>query len=144
MECLGLHSTPKAEVRPGHLLTDPTEEEREGGGGGGGEEEEEEEEDGGGGYINAVADSVMLYHMIFMTFLKLTINYMWPQREHTPPPPPNEKFWVRTCFDALKLARHSRRIILRCSASVSHAHQPVFHSLLQLKKIFFFTNSDIC
>jgi hypothetical protein len=31
MECLGLHSKPKAEVHPGHLLTDP----KEGGGGGG-------------------------------------------------------------------------------------------------------------
>jgi hypothetical protein len=29
MECLGLHSKPKAEVHPEHLLTDPKEEEEE-------------------------------------------------------------------------------------------------------------------
>jgi hypothetical protein len=29
MECLGLHSKPKAEVHPGHLLTGPKEEEEE-------------------------------------------------------------------------------------------------------------------
>jgi hypothetical protein len=37
MECLRLQNKPKAEVRPGHLLTGPTE--------GEGEEEEEEEEE---------------------------------------------------------------------------------------------------
>jgi hypothetical protein len=29
MECLGLHNKPKAEVRPGHMLTGPKEEEEE-------------------------------------------------------------------------------------------------------------------
>jgi hypothetical protein len=29
MECLGLHNKPKAEVHPGHKLTDPKEEEEE-------------------------------------------------------------------------------------------------------------------
>jgi hypothetical protein len=29
MECLGLHSKPKAKVHPGHLLTGPKEEEEE-------------------------------------------------------------------------------------------------------------------
>jgi hypothetical protein len=29
MECLGLHNKPKAEVRPGHLLTGPKEKEEE-------------------------------------------------------------------------------------------------------------------
>jgi hypothetical protein len=29
MECLGLHSKPKAEVHPGHKLTGPEEEEEE-------------------------------------------------------------------------------------------------------------------
>jgi hypothetical protein len=36
MECFGLHSKPKGDVHPGHLLTGPKEEE---------EEEEEKEED---------------------------------------------------------------------------------------------------
>jgi hypothetical protein len=40
LEYLGLHNNPKAEVRPGHKVTDPKEEEEEEGGGGGGEEEE--------------------------------------------------------------------------------------------------------
>ena len=49
-------------------------------------------------YINAVAESVMLYFdIIFITsFLKWNIHYIYTLR--VSPPLQNEKFWVRTCL----------------------------------------------
>jgi hypothetical protein len=49
-------------------------------------------------YINAVADSVMLYlrHDFYNTIFKIKRNVYIASG--LPPPSPNEKFWMRTCL----------------------------------------------